>query len=76
MTEIEGLPAVGDCVRIGQAKGRVVALGRNSTDGKSVSTRACLTGRAVAPYGAIAVIWTAELVDNQHLQRIEGTSDV
>ena len=58
LTEIEGRPEVGMTLRVGKRRCLVIELGRNSTDGEVVSTRACLTGRPVAPYGAVAVAWT------------------
>ncbi|WP_044006418.1 hypothetical protein [Jannaschia sp. CCS1] len=76
MSEIEGMPTVGDLVRAGGGAGRIVELGRNSTDGQVVSTRACLTGKEVAPYGGIVVVWRAQPTQALGLQRIEGTADV
>ncbi|MEM8656254.1 MAG: hypothetical protein AAGF36_16095 [Pseudomonadota bacterium] len=35
----------------------IVEVGKNSTDGKAVSTRSCLTGQRVAPYGHVLVDW-------------------
>ena len=58
LTEIEGRPEVGMKLRVGERRCAVIELGRNSTDGQVVSTRACLTGRPVAPYGAVCVAWT------------------
>jgi hypothetical protein len=57
LTEIEGHPKVGEMVQVGSKCCKILELGRNSTDGRAVSTRSCLTGRTVAPYGAIRVEW-------------------
>lgn len=57
MTEIEGFPVVGQKVRLLGVQTSVKALGENSTDGQPVSTRSCLTGQQVPPYGGVMVEW-------------------
>lgn len=55
LTGIEGMPKVGMTVRIGDCVRTILELGRNSTDHKPISTRDCLTGRPVPPYGSILI---------------------
>ncbi|MFY0682515.1 MAG: hypothetical protein JXR13_18225 [Thalassovita sp.] len=57
LTNIEGALAKGMQVQLLDQETKITELGRNSTDGKPVSTRSCLTGKPCAPYGAIALDW-------------------
>ena len=57
LTEVEGEPAIGSIVSFLGGHLRIIEVGKNSTDGKAVSTRDCLTGRTVAPYAAICLDW-------------------
>lgn len=58
LTEVEGAPSIGMTVDFLGGHRAIVDIGKNSTDGQPVSTRDCLTGRTVAPYGAILLNWT------------------
>ena len=58
MTEIEGLPDVGMSLRWEGGQCEIRELGLNGTDGMAVSTRSCLTGHPVPPYGAVGVALT------------------
>ena len=60
LNKIEGMPKVGMRVHVLEHRCRITALGRNSTDGQAVSTRACLTGLPTDPYGGVCVEWEAE----------------
>jgi hypothetical protein len=55
LTHVKGMPRVGIQVRISPRIASVLEIGRNSTDGQSVSTHACLRGLPTAPYGTILV---------------------
>lgn len=76
MTQIDGSPAVGDVLTIAGMAGCVVEVRRSSTDGKAVSTRACLTGAEVAPYGSVLVSGLDVSRSALTSEQILGTSDV
>ncbi|WP_299597506.1 hypothetical protein [uncultured Tateyamaria sp.] len=60
LTEVLGHPRKGITLSVVGQRCRVVEVGRNSTDGQAVSTRSCLTGKPVAPYGHVLVKWISE----------------
>lgn len=63
LTNIEGMPEVGMFVNLlGETK-KIIELGRNSTDGKAVSYRDCLTGQPIPAYGSICVDWSGLYVE-------------
>ncbi|MVO15846.1 hypothetical protein [Parasedimentitalea huanghaiensis] len=57
LNHVEGVPQVDMTVHIARQKTQILDIGRNSTDGQPVSTRACLTGKPVPAYGSILVDW-------------------
>lgn len=57
LNHIDGLPQVDMHNRVGNRLCKIIALGRNSTDGQAVSMRDCLTGRPTPAYGSIVVEW-------------------
>ena len=57
LTEIEGVSEVGQIACFKGERRKILELGRNSTDGKTISTRSCLTGQPVAPYEMIGIEW-------------------
>lgn len=61
LTEVEGLPRKGAMLGMGSDTCRVIEVLRNSTDGRAVSDRSCLTGRPVSPYGAVLVEWIGDV---------------
>ena len=74
LTNIEGHPEVGMSISVGGKTRRIVELGRNSTDGKHVSERSCLTGRPCAPYGGILVDWPGHFSEAKAL-RLQWVSE-
>ena len=72
LTEIVGAPNAGMPVRIGDWRGEILDVGKNSTDGQVVSTRSCLTAETVAPYGLIAVSLSCPKPSRGELVRSEG----
>ncbi len=55
LTDVEGLPTAGMKVRFGETVTEIEEVALNSTDRRPVSTRLCLAGKPVAPYGGIAL---------------------
>lgn len=74
LTEVEGCPARGMKLDIGPKRCRVIEAGRISADGQPVSTRSCLTGQPVPPYGAVLVEWIGAVPTEKDVygQRAEG----
>ena len=60
LTDVEGSPEEGLILELQNRLVKVLAVGKNSTDGKPVSTRNCLTGQPTAPYGSVLVDWECE----------------
>jgi hypothetical protein len=60
LRHVEGMPEPGMTISIAGQTARIIAVGKNATDGKPVSNRSCLTGKPTAPYGSIFVEWTGE----------------
>jgi len=58
LTHVEGYPSVGMKVRLGSEICEILELGRNTTDGKAISSRDCLTGALCPPYGSVRLDWT------------------
>ncbi len=46
-------------------------VGRNTTDGQAVSSRDCLTGKPVAPYGHILIEWNGAALPEKSLRHQE-----
>lgn len=69
LTHIEGMPAKGMRVSIAGRDLLIMDVGRNSADGKPVSTRSCLTGETVPPYGSIFVDWQPPYPEGASLHR-------
>ncbi len=69
LTHMEGMPEKGMRVSIAGRDLNIVDVGRNTTDGKPVSTRDCLTGKAVPPYGSIFVDWLPPYPERTSLHR-------
>ena len=68
LSHIEGMPEIGMPINVGGEIRRILKLGRNTTDGKHVSDRDCLTGQPCAPYGHILVDWAGEFSEAQKLR--------
>ena len=60
LTHVEGMPAVGMRVPVGDQIVTILELGRNSTDGQAVSHRSCLTGKPVPGYGSVLMDWKGD----------------
>ena len=67
LNTVEGLPQVGMSVLLGGHTHEITELCKNSTDGLSVSSRSCLTGQPVAPYGALVTTWTGTVDERRAL---------
>ena len=67
LTRIESTPEIGMFVRFLGRTHKIVELGRNSTDGKVVSHRSCLTGAPVSAYGSICIDWPEASVDKEEM---------
>lgn len=70
LTHIEGMPESGMTVSIGGKSAVIKELGRNSTDGKVVSSRSCLTGQPCSPYGSILVEWNGDALHPEETHRL------
>ncbi len=57
LTDVEGLPEKDMIVMFYGELATITEVGRNSTDGQAVSTRSCLTGQPVTPYGSVLLDW-------------------
>ncbi len=70
LTQIEGMPLAGMTVSLSGTLATIKELGRNTTDGKAVSSRDCLTGQPCPPYGTVLVEWIGDAPDPKDLSQI------
>lgn len=69
LTQIEGMPVKGMHVSIAGRDLLIMEVGKNSTDGEPVSSRSCLTGKTVPPYGSVFVEWLPPYPEGASLHR-------
>ncbi|PSL21869.1 hypothetical protein [Shimia abyssi] len=67
LNQVEGTPEVGMQVSVAGQTAKIIELGKNSTDGKTISDRSCLTGQPTSGYGAILTDLDRSSLDLDHV---------